>query len=80
MKIQDINELAEGAILLTGFDDCITGITEEFGGNIRVLYSKDKIIKKLMEDMSEEEAYEYYDYNIIGGYFGDRNPIFLTHA
>lgn len=80
MTIDDINELAEGAILLTGFDDCIVGITEEFGGDIRILYSRDKIIEKLMEDMSEEEAYEYYDYNIIGGYFGERNPIFLTHA
>ncbi len=79
MTIDDVNELAEGAILLTGFDDCIIGITEEFGGT-RILYSRDKIIEKLMEDMSEEEAYEYYDYNIIGGYFGERNPIFLTHA
>jgi len=80
MTIDDINELAEGAILLTGFDDCIVGITEEFGGDTRILYSRDKIIEKLMEDMSEEEAYEYYDYNIIGGSFGERNPIFLTHA
>ena len=80
MTIHDVNELAEGAILLTGFDDCIVGITEEFGGDTRVLYSRDKIIEKLMEDMSEEEAYEYYDYNILGGYFGEGNPIFLTHA
>lgn len=80
MTIDDINELAEGAILLTGFDDCIIGITEEFGNEPRILYSKDKIIKKLMEDMTEEEAYEYYDYNIIGGYFGERNPIFLSYA
>ena len=73
----DINEYAEGAVLLTGFNDCIVGVVEEFGGN-RVLYSKEKIIQKLMEDMSEEEAYEYFDYNIIGGYFGDQNPVFLS--
>lgn len=79
MIIHDVNELAEGAILLTGFDDCIVGITEEFGSEPRVLYSRDKIITKLMEDMSEEESYEYYYYNIVGGYFGERNPIFLTH-
>lgn len=75
--IDYINENAEGAVLLTGFDDCIVGIVEEFGGN-RVLYSKEKIIQKLMEDMSEEESYEYFDYNIIGGYFGDQNPVFLS--
>jgi len=75
--IDYINEHAEGAVLLTGFDNCIVGVVEEFGGN-RVLYSKEKIIQKLMEDMSEEEAYEYFDYNIIGGYFGDQNPVFLS--
>jgi len=79
MIIHDVNEFAEGAILLDGFDDCIVGITEEFGNEPRVIYSRDKIITKLMEDMTEDEAYEYYYYNILGGYFGERNPIFLTH-
>ena len=78
MTRDDINELAEGAILLDGFDDCIIGITEEFGNGPRILYSKEKIINKLMEDMSEEESLEYFDFNIIGGYFGEQNPIFLT--
>jgi hypothetical protein len=78
MTRDEINELAEGAILLDGFDDCIIGITEEFGNGPRILYSKEKIINKLMEDMSEEEALEYFDFNIIGGYFGEQNPIFLT--
>jgi len=78
MTRDEINELAEGAILLDGFDDCIIGITEEFGNGPRILYSKEKIINKLMEDMSEEESLEYFDFNIVGGYFGEQNPIFLT--
>ena len=78
MTRDEINELAEGAILLDGFDDCIIGITEEFGNGPRILYSKEKIINKLMEDMSEEESLEYFDFNIIGGYFGEQNPVFLT--
>lgn len=78
MTRDEINELAEGAILLDGFDDCIIGITEEFGNGPRILYSKEKIINKLIEDMSEEESLEYFDFNIIGGYFGEQNPIFLT--
>jgi hypothetical protein len=77
MTRDEINELAEGAILLDGFDDCIIGIAEEFGNGPRILYSKEKIINKLMEDMSEEESLEYFDFNIIGGYFGEQNPIFL---
>ena len=30
-----------------------------------------------MEDMNEEEASEYFGFNILGGYFGEQNPIFL---
>ena len=75
--IEYVNENAEGAVLLTGFDNCIIGVVEEFGNGNRVLYSKEKIIQKLMEDINEEEAYEYFDYNILGGSFGEQNPVFL---
>ena len=75
--IEFINENAEGAVLLSGFDDCIIGVVSEFGNGNRVLYSKEKIIKSLMKDMDEEEANEYFDYNIIGGHFGEQNPVFL---
>ncbi len=73
-----IDTMAEGAIILDGFEDCIIGITEEYGCGPRLLYSVNSIIKKLMEDMSEEDALEYYQYNILGGHFGEQNPIFLV--
>jgi len=72
-----INELAEGAVILEGFDDCIIGISEEFGNEPRIVYSKNKIIQKLMVGIDYEEALDYYYYNILGGYFGEQNPIFL---
>lgn len=74
-----IDELAEGAIILEGFDDCIIGITEEFGNDNRLLYSLKKMIDKMVSDgMTEEEAIEFYCYNIKGGYFGEQNPVFLV--
>ena len=77
--IVDIDNYAEGAIILDGFNDAIVGITEEFGGIKRLLYSKDKILKIIQENnpMTQSEAEEYYDYNIVGLYVGDQNPIFL---
>lgn len=72
-----INELAEGAVILEGFDDCIIGISEEFGNGPRIVYSKNKIIQKLMVGIDYEEALDFYYYNILGGYFGEQNPIFL---
>ena len=75
--IVDIDSYAEGAIILDGFNDAIVGITEEFGGIKRLLYSKDKILKILQENlMTQSEAEEYYDYNIVGLYAGDQNPIY----
>jgi len=75
----DIHEYAEGAILLDGLESAIVGITDEFGVGRRILYSKDKIIQILQErdGMTWDEAEEFFDYNIIGGYFGEQNPVFL---
>jgi hypothetical protein len=79
ISIEDINEEAEGAILLDGFNDAIIGIVEEFGNGPRVLYSKNKILQ-ILEDRDEMtifEAVEFYDYNILGLFAGEQNPIFL---
>lgn len=75
----DINEYAEGAVLLDGLEDAIIGITEEFGGNRRILYSRDKIIQILCErdSMTEEEAHEFYEFNILGLHVSEQNPVFL---
>ena len=81
MNIEDYNidEMAEGAIKLDGLDDAILGIVEEFGNGPRILYSKNKIIYILQErdGMDWSEAEEFYDYNILGLYAGEQNPVFL---
>ena len=79
ISIEDINEQAEGAILLDGLNDAIIGIVEEFGNGPRILYSKNKVLQ-ILEDrdgMSPLEAVEFYDYNIIGLHAGEQNPVFL---
>lgn len=75
----DINEYAEGAVLLTGLEDAIVGIAEEFGNGRRVIYSKNKILSILQErdGMTWSESEEYFDFNILGLYAGEQNPIFL---
>jgi hypothetical protein len=75
----NIDNYAEGAVRLDGLDSAIIGITEEFGGNRRLLYGKTEILKILMsrDGMTHSEAEEFYDYNILGLYAGEQNPIFL---
>jgi len=79
IKGYDIDEIAEGAILLDGLDNAILGVVEEFGNSPRVLYSKHKILTILCErdGMTWSESEEFYDYNILGLYAGEQNPIFL---
>ena len=79
ISIDDINEQAEGAVLLDGLNDAIIGIVEEFGNEPRILYSKNKVLQ-ILEDrdgMTPFEAVEFYEYNILGLFAGDQNPIFL---
>jgi hypothetical protein len=75
----NIDNYAEGAVRLDGLDSAIIGITEEFGGNRRLLYGKTEILKILIsrDGMTHSEAEEFYDYNILGLYAGEQNPIFL---
>lgn len=75
----DIDEYAEGAILLDGLESAIVGIVEEFGSGNRILYSKQKILNILQERdlMTMGEAEEFYDYNILGLHAGEQNAVFL---
>jgi len=81
MKITvDIDEYAEGAVLLDGLEEAIVGVVEDFGSPGRkMLYSKQRILDILQERdlMTMGEAEEYYDYNILGLYASDQNAVFL---
>jgi len=79
MQNIDLDEYAEGAVLLDGLEAAIIGVVEEFGNGRRILYSRSKIIQILCErdSMTEEEAEEFYGYNILGLYASEQNPVFL---
>jgi len=80
-KIKEINEYAEEVeeeiIIYDEFEDAIIGLADRFGMDTSVAYDYDKVIKILMEDMSYEEAVEYFDFNVIGGWVGDSTPVFI---
>ena len=78
MKLQEIIELYGDLELLKadGFDDAVIGIEVKTG---RLVYDTNKMIQILIEDdMTEEDAIEYIDYNVIGAYVGELTPIFIT--
>ena len=62
-------------LIVNGYDAAIIGRTTKG----LAVYDASIIISMLMEDdgMDEEEAMEYFYYNIDGAYMGEETPIFV---
>jgi hypothetical protein len=63
-------------LFIDGHDNAIIGLARSFN-TTSVLYDKKIVIKNLMEDMTEEEAEEYFEFNIVGAYVGEYTPTFM---
>jgi hypothetical protein len=59
-----------------GFDEAVVGVVQRMGIQA-ICYDQDKVLSILMKDMSEEEAIEYFDYNIAGAWVGESTPFYL---
>lgn len=70
-----ISENNPDAMLLDGFDDALIGMSECH----RAVYSIEAIIRVLMleNDMTEEDAWDYYGYNIACAYVGEFTPLYV---
>lgn len=59
-----------------GFDGAIIGIDTT---SMRLIYSVSLCINLLEQDgMDEEEAVEYFNFNVMGSYVGDKTPIWCV--
>jgi hypothetical protein len=65
----------EEILIADGFDQAVIGIEES---SMRLIYSVNKCIEILTEDMSEEDALEYFSYNVLGSYVGEKTPIWCN--
>ncbi len=82
-----IEELNPEALFMDGldgdkyiFDDAIVGIASRCSLSHLVIYSESKVIDILINkyDMTDLEAIEWYNYNMMGSYVGEGTPLFLT--
>ena len=73
--IEELENCEANTIFYDGFDQAIIGIEYE---SFRVIYSISKCIEILCKDMSEEDAREYFDFNVVSGYVGEKTPIFCN--
>ena len=72
---EKIGEVNPEAMLADGHDHAIMGYTIDG----RVIYSVDEIIGGLMnrDGMTEEEAFEFFNFNIECAYVGEYTPIYM---
>ena len=69
------------ALTMDGYDDCIAGVLERFGMEPIIVYDKQRVLERLMQDgATDEEAYEFFEYNQLGAWMGDGTPGFISFA
>ena len=73
-KLERIIQEYDGEELLIadGFNDAVIGIDYS---SKRLIYSIKACVEILCRDMSEEDAVEYFFFNVAGAYVGERTPI-----
>ena len=61
------------------FDEAIMGVITLVNQPHAVCYDRDTVIELLMEheDMTDEDAIEWFEYNTSGCYVGKHTPVFL---
>ena len=70
-----ISDINPDAVFADGFDAAIIG----YDANCTVVYDYDKCMKILMkrDNMTEHEAHEYMEFNVVSAHVGDFTPIFI---
>ena len=88
-KIESIKEITDEELTYLGcspeeYEDAIIGIAHRSGTELIVAYDYDKVLELLTERFKKEgspdlhmDAVEWFDFNIIGSWVGDKTPIFI---
>ena len=69
----------EKPLLAEGFDSAVLGLSRVSLGADVVVYSIDRCIDVLVQrdGMTEEEAIEYMNFNVLDAFMGPMTPIFV---
>tara|TARA_B100000212_G_scaffold206477_1_gene155782 strand:+ start:686 stop:967 length:282 start_codon:yes stop_codon:yes gene_type:complete len=64
------------------FDTALVGYVERCGQEAVACYDYEQVIESLKSDgeMTEEEAQEWFSFNILGSWVGVRTPCFLFRS
>jgi hypothetical protein len=67
-------------LFLDGYsDDCLLGVRFKQNSEIVAAYDDSACIQNLISDgMTEEDAFEYFEYNTRGAYYNNNTPAIIT--
>jgi len=78
------NELAEhfgdDLLFADNFDNAIIGVSMGISCGTKVVYDAEEMARTLVvsEGITEQEAWEYLEFNTFNSYVGDNTPIFVS--
>lgn len=78
--LEDNVDDIDGAAIPIGFANAFIGINYDERGRAVLVYDTEECIRIMMkrDEMTEEEAVEYFEFNVAGSKFGDGiHPIFV---
>lgn len=77
----DLSVYNNSMLFLDGYgSSCMIGVCIRQGCEIVAAYSDSDCVEWLIEndDMTEEDAIEFFEYNTRGSYIGEHTPVFVT--
>lgn len=67
------------ALKFDGLDEAIIGFCTQGPNKARIAYDYDLIINALMsQGMTEDDANEFAEFNIVGAWMGEDTPLIVT--
>ena len=80
IKHERLVEIDEEILLADGFEDALLGYAERAAAPIVAAYDRERCIQIMIDrdGMTFEEAEEFFDFNVVGAYMGEKTPVFIT--
>jgi hypothetical protein len=75
---ENYGEEFEELLFADGFEDAFIGVGQQFNTKFAV-YDRAKCIEILCRDMDEEQAEEFFQFNVEQAWFGENTPVFLIY-
>lgn len=71
--------MEEELLLADGFEAALIGTGERCGQPTIAVYDREKCIEVLekRDGMTQEEANEFFEFNVVGAWVGEQTPIFV---